>query len=222
MDNRRMPLRNGEDGYGRVTQALHWLTVGLLAAQISVGYLVDDDAADARTDELDERADAADDELDQRQDALGEGQEAREEALERQEDALDARADAEADALDDDVAGGLFDDGDWSLAELHVVLGVSIMALAAVRVVWRWATPLPPWAEALSPVERRVAGLTEKVLLTLLFVVPGSGLLLLVEDDLLPLHVAGHLALYTALTVHVGLVLRHTVVRRDRLLQRMW
>lgn len=88
--------------------------------------------------------------------------------------------------------------------------------------LWRSTTPLPPWAEALSAAERRLGGLLEKVLLTLLFLVPGSGLLLVFgSGDWLPVHVAAHVLFFAALALHVGLVLRHTVVRRDRHLQRM-
>ena len=35
-----MRLRNGEAGYGLVTLVLHWLTVALLLAQFTVGYLL--------------------------------------------------------------------------------------------------------------------------------------------------------------------------------------
>ena len=60
------------------------------------------------------------------------------------------------------------------------------------------------------------------MLLTLLFVVPGTGLLLVLgEDDWLPVHIAAHVLFFATLALHVGLVLRHTVVRRDRHLHRM-
>ena len=38
-----MNARNGDHGYGFVTKWLHWVTVGLLAAQFAVGYLMDDE-----------------------------------------------------------------------------------------------------------------------------------------------------------------------------------
>ena len=45
-------------------------------------------------------------------------------------------------------------------------------------------------------------------MLALLFVVPLTGLtLVLGDDDLLPLHVAAHVVFFTALAAHVGLVL---------------
>ncbi len=46
-----MRLRNGDAGYGVVTVTLHWLTVALLLAQFTVGYLLaggDDDGGHGR------------------------------------------------------------------------------------------------------------------------------------------------------------------------------
>jgi len=106
--------------------------------------------------------------------------------------------------------------------EVHVLRWLSILLLALVRVLWRATTSLPPWANHLSPGERRLEALLEKALLTLLFVVPGTGLALLaLGDDWLPLHIGAQLMLLAAIAAHVGLVLRHTVVHRDRHLARM-
>ena len=83
-------------------------------------------------------------------------------------------------------------------------------------------TPLPPWADHLSEGERRLEASLEKALLTLLFIVPGTGLLLIVVgDDWLPLHIAAQLAMLAAIALHVGLVVKHTIVRRHRHLARM-
>ena len=112
--------------------------------------------------------------------------------------------------------------GDEPLLTLHVLLGTSILLVAVLRLSWRRMTELPPWAECLSETERTVAHRTERVLYAALVAMPLTGLLLLAgDDDLLPLHVASHVVLYAAVAVHVGLVLRHTVVRRDGLLSRM-
>lgn len=119
--------------------------------------------------------------------------------------------------------------GDASLLEdpelllvVHLALGLTLVLLAVLRIVWRRSTPLPPWADGLSPGERRLESMLERVLLALLLVVPATGLVLVLgDDDLLPLHVAAHVSLYVALALHVGLVLRHTVVRRERHLHRM-
>lgn len=108
----------------------------------------------------------------------------------------------------------LLGDG-WNLVTTHVTLGLLILLLATVRVVWRRASGLPSWAESLSPGNRRLATVTERGLLTLLFVVPLTGLaLVLGDDDWLPLHVAAHIAFFTALAAHVGLVLRRGLLPR--------
>jgi cytochrome b561 len=89
-------------------------------------------------------------------------------------------------------------------------------------VLWRRTAGLPPWAESLSAGERTWAHWTEKALLTLLFVIPLSGILLVVVSyDLLPLHIAAHIGFFVTVAAHVGLVVKRTLVQRDRLLHRM-
>jgi cytochrome b561 len=62
----------------------------------------------------------------------------------------------------------------------------------------------------------------EKVLLTLLFAVPGTGLLLIAGGtDWLPVHVTAQVVFLAMISVHVGLVLKHTVVQRNRHLRRI-
>ena len=211
-----MPLRNGAHGYGLVTKLLHWLTVGLIAAQFVVGYRMEADDAglereEERLDELEEGCRAGSEAAEERC----------EEQLERREDELDVREDAfVGDALSGLLSGTGFGDG-LSLPEWHVVLGLLIIAVAAVRVLWRATTPLPPWAQALSAGERKLEAVLEKVLLALLFLVPASGLVLVGGIGSLGFHIATHVAFFVALGLHVALVLRHTVVHRDRQLQRM-
>jgi len=113
------------------------------------------------------------------------------------------------------------DGGPVSLQGVHVAMGLTIFTLALTRTLWRVTSTLPPWAEYLSAAERKVESINEKVLLTLLFVIPGSGLLFLLADAPFALHVGAQLAFLCAVAVHVGLVLRHTVVRRNRNLSRM-
>ena len=114
---------------------------------------------------------------------------------------------------------GLDDDG---LLTLHIALGLTILALATARVLWRRHTGLPPWAETLSAAERALAHWTERALLLLLFVIPLTGLwLVLVSDDALAVHVASHIAFFVALSAHIGLVLKHQLINRDGLLDRM-
>lgn len=194
-----MRLRNGEHGYGAVTKLLHWVTVVAVVAQFAVGWTMagGNDAAEERFEQRLER-------LEEQAEARGAAAEERWEVEEeRLEEAFDA-------GEDDDVS------------TLHVVLGLSILALGLARLAWRRTTPLPPWAEHLGPGERRLESWLERLLLTLLLLVPATGLLLVAAStDWLALHVAAQVALLAVIAVHVGLVLKHTVVRRHRQLSRM-
>ncbi len=61
------------------------------------------------------------------------------------------------------------------------------------------------------------------MVLACLFLVPASGLtLVLTQDDfLVPVHIGAQVVLGVTVLGHVSLVLSHTLFRRDRLLQRM-
>jgi cytochrome b561 len=192
-----MPLRNGELGYGQISKALHWVTLVLMSLQFTIGYGMHADAAADRADDL---IDAQENACDSEDDAA---EERCEEAADRREDAL----------KDDEYA--VFD-GELDLIDLHVALGLLILGLAVARTLWRVATPLPPWDDRLTPVDRKVAHATEVTLLTTQYVVPLSGLWLILADDdsALPLHIGGHIAFFVALAVHVGLVLRRGVLAR--------
>ncbi len=112
--------------------------------------------------------------------------------------------------------------GDDAVLTAHVGLGATILALAVVRIAWRHRTGLPPWAPTLTKAERTLAHWTERVLYVLLLWIPLSGLaLVFVSDDLVGAHIAGHIAFFVAFAAHVGLVLKHQLLDRDRLLRRM-
>lgn len=112
--------------------------------------------------------------------------------------------------------------GDDGVLTAHVLLGVTILGLAVTRLWWRRRTALPPWAPGLTAFERRLAHWTERALYTLLFAIPLSGLwLVLVSDDAVAVHVAGHVAFFVVISAHVGLVLKHQLVDRDGLVRRM-
>jgi cytochrome b561 len=192
-----MSLRNGAHGYGAVTKLLHWLTVSAIIGQFLVGYSV--------RGELDDHG------------GHGGGD----------DDSLGALDHGHGGSGSGDGGGeGGFEDlfsGGFGLPELHVVLGLTILALGVLRLLWRGVGSLPPWAPALSHRERALEGWLERGLLALLFVIPLSGLLLIGtgEDDYLPVHVAAHIAFFVVVGLHVALVLKHTVIQRDRHLARM-
>jgi cytochrome b561 len=220
-----MRLRNGEHGYGVVTRTLHWLTVVVVVAQFAVGWSMeaDDAALDREKDRIDALEDAGEDRAEQQGEAAEERFEA---AIGRLEDELDAReddyvADAASDLLSGDGFGDGFGDG-LSLPALHVLLGVSLVLLALMRIVWRRVGGLPPWADHLAAGERRLEGLLEKLLITMLFAVPATGLILIAGgEQWLTLHVTAQVVFIAVIAAHVGLVLKHTVLRRNRHLSRM-
>ena len=119
-----------------------------------------------------------------------------------------------ATAYDDLWSGDILDNG-LTQPEWHVLLGLFILALGIARVTWRALTPLPPWSDALSTGQQRFVALTEKLLLAMLFAVPLSGLALAVgDDDLLPLHVAAHIAFFATLAAHLSITLRPRILPR--------
>jgi cytochrome b561 len=198
-----MPLRNGEHGYGGITKVLHWLTFVVIVGQFLVGYTMstENSAADAAAD----RAKDAKEQCE----ATGDS-----DSAEAEEEQCEEQAEGREDALDDRA--------DDAASELHILLGLVILALAVVRVFWRFAGSLPPWAPALSHVERTLEGWLEKALMLLLFVIPVSGLLLVTrDDDWVGLHIAAHIAFFVVVGLHIALVLKHTVIQRDRHLGRM-
>ncbi|WP_421119721.1 cytochrome b [Aquihabitans daechungensis] len=118
-----------------------------------------------------------------------------------------------------DDASALTDDG---LLRIHIALGMTILVLAGIRWWWRRRSVLPAWAPTLSARERTLAHGTEVALYVSMFAMPLTGLVLvLVTDEVLPLHVASHLLFLGALTLHVGLVLKHQAIDRDHLIRRM-
>ena len=200
---------NTENGYGAVTKSLHWLTVAALAVQFTVGLTMeaDDAVLDLEKDRIAQFEEYVE----------GQGQ-AAEEMFEGEIDRMEAVLDAQ----EDGYVWAAFGEPGLSLPEVHVLLGLSIMILGLLRVLWRRFTPLPPWAAHLGSDERRLESVLEKAMLALLFVVPATGLVLLAfGEDWLALHIAAQLVLLAVIAGHVGLVLRHTVVRRNRHLRRM-
>jgi cytochrome b561 len=113
--------------------------------------------------------------------------------------------------------------GDDAFLTVHVLLGVTVLVLVLVRLLWRVTTPMAPWAPMLSRRERALVQFNERAMYVLMIAVPASGLLLVTsgDDDLLPLHVGSQLALLVAVGVHLTVVARHQLVRRDGYVRRM-
>src|SRR6202007_1818272 len=57
----------------------------------------------------------------------------------------------------------------------HKAVGLTVLALAVLRLLWRWANPTPALPATLKPYERVLAGLTHTGLYVLLFAPPVPG-----------------------------------------------
>lgn len=127
----------------------------------------------------------------------------------------------------------------------HKSIGLLALAVAVFRLLVRQLGQLPDWAPTLSGRERSFVHRAEQVLYAAMFVMPLSGYLYVMaggygvnlfgavelanpigENLVLAVaakwtHIAAAYALLLALAGHVGLVLRHQLLLRDRLLDRM-
>jgi cytochrome b561 len=158
--------------YRPFTKVLHWVTVAALAAQFTVGYVMDDAGGRGR----------------------GRG---------RSGESGRGRG-----------RGGDGYDIEGLLA-VHVALGATILGLAVLRLLWRRHAGLPPWAPQLAGWQRTLAHWNERILYLLLFVIPLSGLwLVFVAEDAVGVHVAAHIAFFTAAATHVGLALAKRLLPR--------
>ena len=132
----------------------------------------------------------------------------------------------------------------WLLA-IHRPLGIAALVLAVIRSINRRLTQLPPFPATMSPLERTVASFSEKLLYTLMIALPliGWGMLsagsfpvvLFGSVHLPPIlparpmlyaflrtaHSVLAYLLFAAILAHVGAVLFHALVVRDRILDRM-
>lgn len=132
----------------------------------------------------------------------------------------------------------------WLIA-IHRPLGIAILILAVIRLVNRRLTKLPPFPPTMSKAERFIASSSEKLLYTLMIAMPliGWGMLSAghypIEmfgavhlPPILPAHpllfailrhahtILAYL-LFATIFAHVGAILFHTLIVRDRILDRM-
>lgn len=131
------------------------------------------------------------------------------------------------------------------LYDTHKMTGLTVFALAVVRVIWRWANPVPVLPADLPPWQAAAARWTHGLLYLLIFAMPVSGFLYTALDgfpvplfyltnlaDLMPVNKpvaavakAVHLTLpwvlLAVVLLHVAGALHHHLVRRDGVLRRM-
>ncbi len=127
----------------------------------------------------------------------------------------------------------------------HKSTGMLILALMAVRIIWRLGNPVPALPAAMAPLERGAARLTHVALYVFLVAAPITGWIVTSASNIpfrmywlipVPAIVAPdkateglaarvHFSLFIALSVlllaHVGAAVRHHLVKHDDVLTRM-
>ncbi|MBW4051317.1 MAG: hypothetical protein HIU85_07625 [Proteobacteria bacterium] len=127
----------------------------------------------------------------------------------------------------------------------HKSIGLTILGLAALRLLWRWLNPTPPLQSNLKPHERWLAHFTHVSLYILLFAMPLTGWImssargfpvswfnLFQLPDLVPksrglydamvsTHAALAIALAVTVALHIAGAIRHHFVLKDDTLRRM-
>jgi cytochrome b561/polyisoprenoid-binding protein YceI len=127
----------------------------------------------------------------------------------------------------------------------HKSVGITILGLAALRLLWRWLNPTPPLPSNLKPHERFLAHFTHVALYVLLFAMPLTGWMmssahgfpvswfnLYQLPDLVPkseplfdalviTHAALAISLAVIVTLHIAGALKHHYVLKDDTLRRM-
>jgi len=127
----------------------------------------------------------------------------------------------------------------------HKSVGITILCLAVIRLLWRWANPTPLLPTTLKPYERVLAGFTHFGLYLLLFAMPLTGWMMTSArgfpvswfgffqlPDFVPKNDALYkamkethdtlaLALYAIVFLHVAAALKHHFLLKDDVLRRM-
>ena len=132
-----------------------------------------------------------------------------------------------------------------ALLARHKSVGITILGLAILRLLWRWANPTPDLPDTLKPYERVLAKITHVGLYIVLFAMPITGWLMssargfpvswfnlfqlpdlvpknkAVFDAMLATHSALQWVLYTIVALHVLAALKHHFMLKDNVLRRM-
>ena len=127
----------------------------------------------------------------------------------------------------------------------HKSIGLTVFALAVLRIAWRKLTSLPDWHPTLTPAERSLSSWNETLLYTCMFLMPVSGYLFVMAGDYgvrlfgvfdLPnpigkvewlaatarfVHIVTSYVLVLIVGSHVALGLKHHIFERDGFLYRM-
>ena len=102
-----------------------------------------------------------------------------------------------------------------------MLLGLLILALAVLRVLWRSLPRCRRGRRRYGKVERTLEALAREGAAPAAVPHPDHRAAALTgQDDWLALHIGAHIAFYVVVGLHIALVLKHTVIQRDRHLAR--
>lgn len=128
----------------------------------------------------------------------------------------------------------------------HKWIGLVVLALTVLRLVWRWRHPPPPLPDVVTRWERALAPIGHCALLFLLLAMPVSGWLMSsaagisvswfgvvplpnpvspdpeLFETLRTVHFVLSRCLIAVVALHIVVVFRHDVLRRDGIFRRMW
>jgi cytochrome b561 len=145
------------------------------------------------------------------------------------------------------VSGRLLPLGVEKLAMLarHKSIGITILGLAALRLLWRWLNPARPLPRNLKPYERFLAHFNHTALYVLLFAMPVTGWIMssargfpvswfnlyqlpdlvpksrTLYDAMVTTHAVLAIALALTVALHIAGALKHHLVLKDDTLRRM-
>lgn len=144
----------------------------------------------------------------------------------------------------------IFEDMPLGMAKIkmignHKAVGMTILMLAVLRLIWRWANPVPELPGTLKPYERRLAHISHILLYLLIFAIPVSGWIMssvanipvsyfglfafpnLVGadkswvDPVKEVHEILNVMLLITVAIHVAAALKHHFILKDDVLKRM-
>lgn len=136
-------------------------------------------------------------------------------------------------------AGFLSEEVGRSPISIHMVLGVGLLAIMLLRVIVRFTTPRPAWANTGNELLNKLGEWVHLGLYLIVFFILGLGGLIAYNRNLFAvalgtgtvsgragligdIHHLGWLAAFMLVALHVGAALYHQFILKDNLLARMW
>lgn len=136
-------------------------------------------------------------------------------------------------------AGFLSEEGGRSPISIHMVLGAGLLAIMLLRVIVRFTTSRPAWANTGNELLNKLGEWVHLGLYLIVFFILGLGGLIAYNRNLFAvalgtgtvsgragligdIHHLGWLAAFMLVALHVGAALYHQFILKDNLLARMW